>query len=247
MSAWQALADELDAWRAGGAIATLWWRDDDAASPSGALLQLLSLEKTSGVPLALAVIPERAEREAIAGARHVIMHGCDHRNRAAAAEKKSEFPASERDAEAIRRLAMARERLAALAGERFIPVLAPPWNRLRESLVDRLPEAGIRGLSRYGARSRSGSAVREVNTHVDIIAWRGERGFVGEDAALALLVQHLSARRQGGVDGAEPTGILTHHAQHDRGAWRFLERLFDETRRHGAGWADPRELFVSTA
>ena len=247
MSAWRALAEELDAWRGSGASATLWWRDDDAALPNAALFRLLDLEKTSGVPLALAVIPESAKGEAIAAARHVVMHGCDHRNRAAAGEKKSEFPASEADAEAIRRLALARARLAALAGERFLPVLAPPWNRLRESLVDRLPEAGIRGLSRYGARSRPGGTVREVNTHVDIVAWRGERGFVGEDAALALLVQHLAARRLRRVDAGEPTGILTHHAQHDSGAWRFLSRLFDETRARGAAWLDPREVFASPA
>ena len=245
MSAWRALADELAAWRGSGASAMLWWRDDDAASPSAALSRLLNLARTSAVPLALAAIPEAAQGEAIAEARHVIMHGCDHRNRAAAGEKKSEFPASESDADAIRRLAAARARLAGLAGERFLPVLAPPWNRLRESLVERLPEAGIRGVSRYGARGARRSALREVNTHVDIIAWRADRGFVGEDAAIALLVQHLSARRLGGVDATEPTGILTHHAQHDSGAWRFLERLFDETRARGAVWADPRQLFPS--
>ena len=243
---WRALADELRVWRDSATTATLWWRDDDAASPNAALLRLLSLEKSSGVPLALAVIPELAQGEAIAGARHVIMHGCDHRNRAAAGEKKTEFPASESDAGTIARLAAARDRLHGLTGERFLPVLAPPWNRLRESLVERLPEAGIRGLSRYGARGRSGAAVREVNTHVDIVAWRGDRGFVGEDAALALLLQHLAARRRGSVDASEATGLLTHHAQHDSGAWHFLERLFDETRRHGAAWADPRELFAST-
>lgn len=249
--AWRALEDELRAWRDRGATATFWWRDDDAASPSAALLRLLDLEKASGVPLALAVVPQLAQREAIAGARHVIMHGCDHRNRAAAGEKKTEFPASESDADTIARLAAARDRLHGLAGERFLPVLAPPWNRLRESLVERLPEAGIRGLSRYGARGARRSAVpatlREVNTHADIVAWRGDRGFVGDDAALDLLVQHLAARRRGSLDASEATGLLTHHARHDSGAWRFLERLFDETRRHGAAWADPRELFASTS
>lgn len=251
MTGWRALAEELRAWRDRGVAAVLWWRDDDAASPNAALLRLLDLEKASGVPLALAVIPDLAEGEAIAEARHVIMHGCDHRNRAAAGEKKTEFPASESEAGAIRRLAAARARLAALAGERFVPVLAPPWNRLRESLVARLPEAGLRGLSRYGARGRApraaaaaaGTPVCEVNTHVDIIAWRGGRGFIGEEAALGLLVQHLAARRLGSADATEPTGILTHHAQHDPDAWRFLERLFDETRAAGATWRSAADLF----
>lgn len=245
MSGWSALAEELRAWRDAGAAAQLWWRDDDAARGDPALARLFRLEQTSGVPLALAVIPERAEPEALREARWMIMHGCDHRNRAAAGEKKTEFAAAESDAAALGRLAQARARLAGFAGARFVPVLAPPWNRFRESLVARLPEAGIRGLSRYGARRTSGKSVREVNTHVDIVAWRGERGFVGEDVALALLVRHLSARRAGAVDAAEPSGVLTHHAVHDAGAWRFLERLFDETRAGGAAWLSAEQVFPS--
>lgn len=246
VSGWTRLADELRAWRDAGAAPTLWWRDDDAAAPNPALSRLLILEKACGVPLALAVIPEAAQAEALGEARCVIMHGCDHRNRAAAGEKKTEFPDSESDAAALERLAHARERLARLAGERFLPVLAPPWNRLRESLIPGLPAAGIRGLSRYGARRIKGGALPQANTHVDIIAWRGDRGFVGEDEALALMVQHLAARRRGAADAAEPTGLLTHHAQHDAAAWRFLERLFDATRADAARWLAAEQVFTSS-
>jgi hypothetical protein len=245
VSGWHALAAELAAWRDAGATPSLWWRDDDAGAASPALSRLLRLAEQRDVPLALAVIPASAQGEAIVPARRVIMHGCDHRNRAAAGEKKTEFPASEGDDAALERLARARERLAMLAGERFLPVLAPPWNRLRENLVARLPAAGLRGLSRYGARKPGSHRVREVNTHVDIVAWRGARGFLGEDASLALLVGHLSARRTGGADRDEPTGVLTHHAVHDEEAWRFLERLFEQTRAGGAAWADPVEVFTS--
>lgn len=241
MSAWAALAAELQAWRQAGRMPQLWWRDDDAAAPSAALSQLLRLTEKSGVPLALAVIPDFAEAAAIGQARCVIMHGCDHRNRAAAGEKKTEFSAAEPGDAALARLDRARGRLAALAGARFIPVLAPPWNRFRDDLIARLPEAGIRGLSRYGARSPVHPGVPEVNTHVDIIAWRSSRTFVGDEAALALLVGHLSERRRA---GAEPIGLLTHHAVHDAAAWRFLARLFDETRAGGAAWADARQLFT---
>jgi hypothetical protein len=242
MSPWAALAGELEAWREARRTPQLWWRDDDAAGPSAALAQLLRLERKSGVPLALAVIPESAQADAIAQARCVIMHGCDHRNRAAAGEKKTEFSESEPGDAALARLARARERLAGLAGGCFIPVLAPPWNRFRGDLIARLPEAGIRGLSRYGARSPDRKGVPEVNTHVDIIAWRGNRAFVGDEAALALLVGHLSERSRA---GSEPIGVLTHHGVHDAGAWRFLERLFDETRALGAAWAEPGQLFPS--
>lgn len=246
MSGWRALAGELAAWREAGATPSLWWRDDDAAAASPALSRLLRVAEQCGAPLALAAIPASAQGEAIARARCVIMHGCEHRNRAAAGEKKTEFPDAESDEAALERLARARERLAMLAGERFLPVLAPPWNRLRESLVPRLPAAGLRGLSRYGARKPGRHGVREVNTHVDIVAWRGARGFLGEDASLALLVGHLAARRLRSADPDEPTGVLTHHAVHDEDAWRFLERLFEETRAGGAAWADPVEVFPST-
>jgi hypothetical protein len=119
---------------------------------------------------------------------------------------------------------------------------------LRESLVPRLPEAGLHGLSRYGARGAAIRGLREANTHVDIIAWRGDRGFIGEAAALGLLVEHLSARRgaaqRAALDADEPSGVLTHHALHDRPAWTFLERLFDETRAAGAAWLEAREVFT---
>lgn len=240
MSSWDALDAELAAWRDAGRTPQLWWRDDDAAAATPALKKLLLLSRDSDVPLALAVIPELAEADAVAEARCVILHGCDHRNRAAAGEKKTEFPASEAGDAALARLALARQRLAALAGARFIPVLAPPWNRFRDELIARLPRAGIHGLSRYGARATADKGVREIDTHVDIIAWRGSRAFVGEEAALGLLLAQLSARR--GAD--EPIGVLTHHARHDRAAWRFLERLFDATRAAGAQWLSAGQLFT---
>lgn len=243
MTPWAALAAELEQWREAGRRAELWWRDDDAASLTPALERLLAVSSGAGVAVALAVVPLAAEPAMLDKAARVLMHGCDHRNRAPAGEKKTEFPAAEDDDEALERLARARERLARLAGERFLPALAPPWNRIRESLVARLPEAGLRALSRYGVRAAARRGLLEVNTHADIIAWRGDRGFVGEEQALGLLLRHLADRRRGACDADEPSGLLTHHAVHDARAWRFLERLFDETRAAGAVWRDPAELF----
>jgi peptidoglycan/xylan/chitin deacetylase (PgdA/CDA1 family) len=239
---WSALRSELAAWRAAGCTPHLWWRDDDAALPTAPLRKLLSLSQKSGVPIALAVIPLLAQADAIAEASAVLMHGCDHRNRAASGEKKTEFSAAESDDAALARLAGAREKLERLAGKRLLPVLAPPWNRIREDLVPRLPQVGFNGLSRYGARRTHSDNVREVNTHVDLIGWRQDRRFVGEEAAIDALVRELAERRQSGT-ADEPVGILTHHALHDAAAWRFLERLFDETRAAGARWAAAAEIF----
>ena len=245
---WRELDAELDRWRDAGRIADFWWRDDDAAKPSPALARLLDLSETSGVPLALAVIPLEAVRELFVGLKAcVLMHGTDHRNRAAQGEKKTEFAAAEPDEDAVARLRTAKERLAGLAAERFLPVLAAPWNRFKQPLARRLPDAGLRGLSGHGARVKAEAApgVRQVNTHVDLVDWRGTRGFIGEEAALRIAVKHLEARRRGEVDASEPTGWLTHHAVHDRETWLFLERLFERTASRGARWIDPVELFPS--
>jgi hypothetical protein len=245
---WRAFTDELARWRDGGRVAEFWWRDDDAARRDPALERLLALAQVR-TPLALAVVPMQAEKEAFDSAGSsvsIIQHGTDHRNRAGAGEKKTEFPAAESPQAAADRLAAARERLAAWARARFVPVLAPPWNRLPDSLMPQLMPAGFRGLSRYGARTTAQPApgVLQVNTHVDLIAWHAGRGFVGEDAALGTAVRHLAAKREGGADAGEPTGWLSHHAVHDENVWTFLERLFETLgTAPGARWRSARELF----
>lgn len=241
---WRRLEEELARWRHAGRTPDFWWRDDDATTPTPALRRLLALSAKSGVPLALAVIPLAAVPELFAELTAcVLMHGTDHRNRAAGGAKKTEFPQAEAEDAALARLASGRARLAALAGPAFVPVLAPPWNRFKQALVPKLPEVGLRGLSRYGPRAAGGAF--EVNTHVDIIDWRGSRAFCGEDTVLEMALTHLAARRTGTADAAEPTGLLTHHAVHGAAAWDFLEHFFDTTRRLGARWQEAAALFPS--
>ena len=230
---WAALAEAIR--RRGGA--TFWWRDDDAACRTPALERLLGHSEAFGIPLALAVVPRLAEPrlfEALGETVCVLQHGTDHRNRAAPGEKKTEFPAAEDDAAALGRLAGALERLRAMAGERFLPVLVPPWNRIRPRLLEQLPRIGVRGASGYGARQRA--ALPQVNTHVDIVAWREGRRFIGEEAAIAAALRALERN--------EPLGWLTHHAVHDADAWAFVERLLAL---EGVRWASAAELFSYTA
>ena len=127
-----------------------------------------------------------------------------------------------------------------------MPVLAPPWNRLPEHLAPYLAVAGFCGLSQFGARSRAEASpgLWQVNTHVDIIAWRSGRGFTGEDDALAAATRHLAAKRTAAADPDEATGWLTHHAVHDEAAWAFLERLFETIRdQPSVVWRRTEELF----
>lgn len=250
---WQALGDEIAHWHDAGQVVDFWWRDDDAAHPSEALTRLTTLAGQAGVPLGLAVIPARAEPELFAdlsAETAVLQHGVDHRNRAPHGEKPSEFPVTEAAELALARIVAGTQRLQALAGSRFLPVLVPPWNRFSPALVEKLPERGILGFSTFAPRSRREPVRRlqQVNTHVDIIAWKRGRVFVGEERALAEAVAHLAARRTGAADPAEPTGWLTHHERHDETIWTFLERLFEQTcQRTGVRWLRPADMFLRGA
>lgn len=249
-AAWRSFGAELQRWADAGRDVAFWWRDDDAMRAEPALVRLLELAERARAPLALAVIPAGAEAGlfgAMGAMTSVIQHGADHRNRAAAGAKKSEFPEGAAAADAIARLSAARQRLAGLAGARMLPVLAPPWNRIDPALLPGLAGAGLRGLSQYGARLAEcpAAGLKQVNTHVDIIDWRGKRGFAGEAAVLRMAEAHLTARRIGRADPAEPTGWLTHHARHDGAAWDFLERLFEFTRGAPAvRWMAAADLFT---
>ncbi|HEV2302576.1 MAG TPA: polysaccharide deacetylase family protein [Stellaceae bacterium] len=241
--------DEFDRWAEWGLEATLWWRDDDAVAPNPRLERLLAV--AGAVPVALAVIPGVAEAalERVAAARRgvfFLQHGWKHVNHAPAGEKKSEFPPARPAGEASADLARGRERLGALFGTRALAVLVPPWNRLAATLVPLLPDCGIAGLSRAQARphARPAPGLRESNIHVDLVAWAKGRGFLGEAAALSGLVGHLRARREGRVDRAEPTGILTHHLVAEDRCEAFLRRLLAVSLEHrGARWLCGPEVF----
>lgn len=248
---WAALARELDAWRAAGRRATLWWRDDDAGADSSALARLLTLAEARRVPVALAAVPARLTVAAVARIRRcpaaaILQHGHAHRNHEPAGRKKAEFGPAREEAAALAELRAGRAALASRdAGA--LPILAPPWNAIAAPLVARLASIGFAGLSTCGARAARCPApgLVQVNAHVDIVDWRGTRGFVGERAALGLLLSHLRRRRLGPGDPAEPTGLLTHHAVHDAAAWRFIDTCLRTTTAHpAAAWPPIAALFA---
>jgi hypothetical protein len=238
---WREFEDALARRRDAGRTLECWWRDDDAGAVLPALKQLVELSRRKKIPLALAVVPEAAEPELfrlLHPGVSVMQHGTDHRNRAAPGEKKTEYPMGEAMEAALARVSDGFGRLRTFAGARFVPVLAPPWNRVRSDLLKKLPAIGLRGLSAYGARASAEPApnLRQVNTHVDIVAWRERKQFVGESAALAQAIKSMT--------GEEPVGWLTHHAVHDAAAWEFLERLFTV---RDIRWVSAAEAFSYTA
>ena len=246
-----ALQAELDIWASCGRRATLWWRDDDAGLATPALARMLGIAASHAVPLALAVIPARLSGELVevAGSATqctVLQHGIEHRNHAPADEKRCELGLHRPLAVSTAALAGGRERLRSAFGAQFLPVLVPPWNRIAPALVAALAGSGYCGLSTFAPRLRASAApgVAQCNAHVDPIAWRRGRVFVGEDEAAARLAAHLAMRREQRVDAAEPTGLLTHHLDFDDAAWRFVEALLSQTRAHPAvTWLSASAVF----
>jgi hypothetical protein len=234
MNAWQAFDDEIARWRDAGRPAELWWRDDDAADASAALDKLLAIQREVETPLALAVVPASAppalaQRLGEVTDIDVLQHGYAHVNHAAAAEKKVELGAHRPAMHVLGELGTGWMALERLFGARALPVLVPPWNRIALALVPTLPEIGFVGLSTYGSRKRAEpvKGLRQINTHLDLIDWKGNRGFVGESAALDLLIKALVAAR---TATGEPVGVLTHHLAMDEGGWDFLRSLLGRAR-----------------
>lgn len=249
---WDALNAELDAWAAAGRTAGFWWRDDDAVKPTPALDRMFALSLETGAPLGLAVIPAGV-RESLARALDpvptvtVLQHGWSHANHAAPPAKKAELGADRPAAAVLAELAEGRKILDRLFGPRALPVLVPPWNRIVTAVAAGLPEAGFTGLSVFGPRCVSTVNMMCVNTHIDPVAWKDGKRFLGEAEALGMAVAHLSARRLGQADADEPTGLLTHHLAMDGETWAFTARFLMETRRHPAvRWLPPDTLFADT-
>jgi hypothetical protein len=236
-----ALEAELDRWSACGRRATLWWRDDDASRATQALARMLAIVASHPVPLALAVIPARLSGDLVdtlaeAPRCTVLQHGYEHRNHAPAGERSCELGAHRPVAASAVELVRGREQLQSAFGAQFLPVLVPPWNRIAPGVVATLAKLGYCGLSTFAPRSTASAApgLAQCNAHVDPIAWRRGRAFVGEDEAAGGLATHLALRRQLRVDPAEPTGLLTHHLDFDAAAWRFVESLLARTLAHPA-------------
>ncbi|NIR32323.1 MAG: hypothetical protein GWN84_24085 [Gammaproteobacteria bacterium] len=125
-------------------------------------------------------------------------------------------------------------------------MLVPPWNRVDDALIAALPGLGFTGLSLLGPRDAPASpGLARVNVHVDIVAWETHRGFAGTGQALERVVHHLAKRRAGLFDSEEPTGLMTHHLEHDAACWELVAAFVGRTPLHPAvRWLSVAELFA---
>jgi len=241
---WNGLTVELDQWAAIGLVAPFWWRDDDAAAVTPALDRLLALRGETDIPLALAVIPARAEPALAERLLHnpgivALQHGYTHENHAGLNAKKSEFPADRPLARRLADLEAGRERLKDLFGPQLLPVLVPPWNRAAADLLPHLAALGFRAISGFKpyAERQAAPGLAWLNTQVDPIDWHGGNPAAGAARALDAACEALRAMRLGTLP-MQPLGFLTHHLRHDEAVWHFTTRFLAATRHPAARWID---------
>jgi hypothetical protein len=247
MGDWVSLDAALDRRGAdGGTPLAFWWRDDDLDEPSEALDRLLAVRRQAAIPLSLAVIPATARtalRELLDPEEEVtvLQHGYDHRNHAKPGEKKAELAAGRGRVGLVAQLTEGRRRLEGLFPVQFRPVLVPPWNRIAPDVVPLLHPAGYVGLSTYAGSKRPAAApgLIRADCHIDIVDWRGGRGFLGTEACLALAVKAVES-------GAPAVGLLTHHLVVDRAGWDFVDTFVIHIRAHlAARWVGIDDAMIA--
>lgn len=225
------LSRELARWHAGGHRPLLWWRDDDARDLSPAFEQLL--EVANGLPLSVAVIPHGvnptlADRLLHASNVTIGQHGVDHVNR----RQPAAGPAADYT-QAVASGPLARQILAGrhtLEQAGLDPVFyAPPWNRVEPVLLEALPIAGYFALSGWNGEGAVKPGLQRLDTHLDVMRWKGGARFRGADSIRDDLRRQLATRRRAGAFAA-PIGLLTHHLDHDDACWDFLGGFLEQLR-----------------
>lgn len=243
-TAWLPLTMELARWEDAGRIAEFWLRDDDAVEPTEPLDRLLGLTEKFGVPATLAAIPAftgKALASRLAGASQVTVavHGWSHQNHAPNEEKKQELGRHRDRGIVLDELGRGLSRITRLHGERMVPLLVPPWNRIHPDLLSDLMPLGFTAVSAFGPAKSA--AIRTINSNIDLMDWRGTRGCRDHD----LIARDIAVQLAQAFEGGDAVGILTHHLVHDEAAWDFLEDLFELTAGHHAcRWRSIRELIA---
>lgn len=226
----RAFEASLDRLAAKGQRASFWWRDDDAALWAPSLQRMVDLTVQFKAPMILAVIPGRMaaelpDRLAAYPNIAVAAHGWMHLDHAPPGDPQQELGDDRPIDLVLEELRRSHRQSSQAFGPQYLSMLVPPWNRISERIADRLAEIGFESLS-GAAPSGKVSGISVLNTHLDVIDWRGPPHCKRYWQLSARLAHHASS---GG-----PVGLLTHHLVMDDHAWFFLERFLQLVTTHPA-------------
>lgn len=221
------LGSELRLWTKAGHAPVVWWRDDDARGPTGALEQLLNLARRHQAPVTLAAIAgphlpllvRRIERHPHV---EIAVHGFKHQNRQPEGRGFGEIVETDEIEwvrNQLRATVMAFHR-AGVSPSLFVP----PWNNLQPQLLTALPDSPLRAVSGFDQDAGIVDGVARLDTHLDVLRWKDGARFRGQWKFLIRMRRLLQQRRLTD-QWDQPIGLLTHHLDHDHATWLFLERF----------------------
>ena len=240
------LESELNAWASAGLTARFWLRDDDARTDTPALRRLLALARACQVNVAVAVVPDRADRalvDILATAPCTVwQHGWNHDFHI-----DGEFGDARPLDEMIEDALKGQRMLNQLFGHgKWQPVFVPPNHMLSLAFKARLTTLGYVGVSAGIPLTAPLNGIAEVNAELDVMDWSAGQ-ILGAAALGQALVDELGKRRRG-VVANDAVGILTHHLAFDESAWNGLSRLLTLLVKHRAvTFVPPAVLFVDKA
>ena len=202
---------------AGVPVLPFWWRDDDLEAPNSALTDLLIATGDAGIAPAVAAISSTVTPEAIDAlegtAARVLPHGWRHHNHEPEGGKKSEYGPARGVEDRLAEIDNAHDRIVALAKARALPVFTPPWNNIADDLLSHLDRSKIAALSGYrspGREPRSAACPR-LDTHVDLIDWRGTRQGLTAERLVDLLIPWINPTSDTENPLDSLRGVLSHH------------------------------------
>ena len=204
----------------------LFFRADDVAVPGRQFSRMMDLFSTYGVPLSLAVVPAMLTRKRwqyLKGFEKKNpsrwcwhQHGWRHVNHETEG-KKQEFGGVRTISEIQRDLVRGKNRLEQLMGDRFYPVLTPPWNRCSNGTLKLLKELGYAAVSRRrGSKTPSLRGLPDYSVNVDLHTRKEKSPAAGWENLFAELYQALASNF---------CGIMIHHQMMNAAAFEFIEIL----------------------
>lgn len=195
---------------------TFWWRDDDLTHPTPQGDKLLALATRTTIPLHVAIIPEPADQSLthwLPPDVTILQHGIRHENNALQGQKKCELTSDV----SISDLRQGNDKLKGLFGDRYTPILVPPWNRVHPFVVHNVRDV-YKAVSTFYLDEQN-YALPTIQTHLDLIDWDQTRDVKPMDQLEDELISCLHFQ--------EPIGLLTHHLAHSTKCWEVLDHLFD--------------------
>lgn len=231
---WSNLRACLDEIEAQNKNLWLWVRDDDVTVRSEALIKMLDYFKAKGLPLLLAVIPEKC---CISDIKKMIsenkisigQHGYSHENYLIDDYKCSELNADRGIEIILKEQLLGNELLEKEFGNKYQHIFVPPWFEIDKNVYQVLKKYYC-AFSIWGSNDNNNMV--EINSQVDFIDWSNDGIYSGDKFILSQIIRECESLIRNDAASLAAIGIVLHHEYYQEEWYDFLDHLFAELSRY---------------